>query len=329
MDKIDNIQSLRAIACVFVCLNHFNLINANTYGSIGVEYFFIISGYLTLANFYNKGYISRRYLVDKVVKIMPIYWIMTLIVFLIGLIFPFLFSSLSFTMENLFCSMFLIPGHEFFLYPGWTLTYMFLFYFMFYVTYLFHKTCPEIIASIMIVGLIVVYNILPDEGMFNTAKAYCNPIMIEFLYGMMAYRIVTFVLTKMKRIKTIKGTAIGYTLVVMSFFITKYFECRYFVPAIFVTIVIMIFVLTEIKSSKWLVYIGDLSYVIYIIHPLLIRPIDKIMNKLFANNLGISVISIFFSVVIVIICAYLFRRFVQMPLEHKLVKCNRKLNNNV
>lgn len=89
-DKI--FQVLRGIACLYICLHHFIYFNQKGYGAIGVEFFFVLSGYLTAGSIIykieNGYYFDKSYIIGKVINILIPYWIMTLLVFCVGEIAP-------------------------------------------------------------------------------------------------------------------------------------------------------------------------------------------------------------------------------------------------
>src|SRR5699024_308023 len=119
---------------LFVCLNHFKIFNKSGFGAGGVEIFFILSGYLTLKNYIKKGKkLEENYLLKKIITILPLYWLLTIFIYIVGNIKPSLFTTMQFEWKNLIYSLFLIPGKTMYVYPGWTLTYMFYFYIIFYL----------------------------------------------------------------------------------------------------------------------------------------------------------------------------------------------------
>ena len=63
LKKNVNLQILRGIACLFVCINHFTFFNLKGIGQGGVELFIIMSGYLTIRNYYSHNkQLTKNYL---------------------------------------------------------------------------------------------------------------------------------------------------------------------------------------------------------------------------------------------------------------------------
>jgi hypothetical protein len=63
--KISSLQIIRGGVCIFICLNHFTFFNKYSLGEIGVEYFIILSGFLTAMNAANGTKLRKTYLIDK------------------------------------------------------------------------------------------------------------------------------------------------------------------------------------------------------------------------------------------------------------------------
>lgn len=224
MEKNYNLQVLRGIACIFVCLNHFTFFNKYGFGSAGVEVFLILSGYLTIFNYYKKGgNLSDHYLKRKFITILPMYWILTVLVYIVGLIIPSIFNTLDFSFKNLIYSLLLIPGKTPFIPPGWTLTYIFYFYIIVYLcNSCFKQIRLETKITIWIVLAIIVSFIIHNEFVISLN----SPIMIEFVYGFILYRIKDLKFTSNNKIIT---SFISIMLVLIFFFsrITFIFSKHY------------------------------------------------------------------------------------------------------
>ena len=108
MDKNKNFQVIRAIACMYICLHHFTYFCDLGYGAVGVEIFLILSGFLSVQNYYKKRKMEKRidskYLINKMIRILPLYYTLTICVFLVGIIKPSFFRTLEFTFINLIYS---------------------------------------------------------------------------------------------------------------------------------------------------------------------------------------------------------------------------------
>lgn len=298
-----SLQILRGGCCLFICLNHCSFFNRYSFGEIGVEFFIILSGLLSALNADKHNHLRRSYFIDKIKKLCPLYWIITLFVFAVGMFVPQLFSSMVFDGKTLIASLLFIPGNTFILYPGWTLTYFLEFYLIYFIAdKLFNKR--DLNASIIIVVLVIVGAILDICFSGNVFSKYANPIMLEFVYGIALYHILNKVKLKNNNISIF----VAVVLTVLVFFnYNKYLGLRWIVPSLIVCIIIACvygYTFTG-KTAKLLASIGNISFTIYILHPVIIRPLDKIIIKIIGSDCyPIYFVGVIAIVVITVIICY-------------------------
>ncbi len=299
-DYIDVYQIIRGGACLFVAINHYAFFNKYGYGKCGVEFFVIISGLLTALNAEKHNGLKTDYLLRKVIKLLPLYWLLTILIFAIGLILPNIFSSLKFNFENLVYSMCLIPGHTFYLYPGWTLTYFLVFYVVYFAADRLSNH-RDITATIIIIAFVIIGKITNLFWPENIISNYANPLLLEFMYGVVLFHILKFK-QGMKQL-TPKSAYFILLVIVIILFFDSYLGKRYLLPAILSSVAITLFYESYTGHNmvtKMLKEIGDISYVVYLFHPLIIRPIDKILLKLFETYNLLYFIGVLVSLIICI-----------------------------
>ncbi|MGJ4998249.1 acyltransferase family protein [Bradyrhizobium sp. HKCCYLS3077] len=180
MAKLESIQVLRAVAATMVVLFH-----TKTYaqGYAGVDIFFVISGFImgtvgtqeTPAGFFRQ----------RLIRIAPLYWTMTLIMCGLSLI-PHFFRNFTFDAESLIKSILFIPyidqtGHVWpLVIAGWTLNYEMFFYLVFTLGLMLGR--PRLFSSSLMLLLIVAGFVIAKDGAF--ARTYTDPILLEFVAGM-------------------------------------------------------------------------------------------------------------------------------------------------
>ncbi|MFR1884701.1 MAG: acyltransferase family protein [Blautia sp.] len=232
--KNDNVQMLRGLCCIFICLNHCLFFNKYSFGEIGVEFFIILSGLLTAANASRSPHLRKNYFLSKIRTILPLYWAVTIVVFALGKVLPQLFSSLEFDYLTLIKSLLLVPGNTFILFPGWTLTYFFVFYLIYRIAD-FVGEKRDLVASLIIVLLVVLGKVAEIVFADNLFSQYANPILLEFVYGIVLWYLVG-------HIKTKNYEWLGWILLPVLFFnYNKYLGIRWIVPSILTCIVILCF----------------------------------------------------------------------------------------
>ena len=107
--KIEIIQLIRGYAALSVFFSHFMGDYNNNFhltGQLGVAVFFWISGFLMIYTSYGK---TNNYLAKRLLRILPLYYLTTLGVFVIGHIIPGLLHTADPTVENLLKSLLFIP----------------------------------------------------------------------------------------------------------------------------------------------------------------------------------------------------------------------------
>ena len=133
---IREIQYLRGIAASMVVLFH-TIPQLKRMGytgpefvilSYGVDIFFVISGFIMTYISIDTPTSRYKFISNRIIRIVPIYWLLTTFVAILGVIFPFLLQSTQVDLVQYIKSMLFIPyihpiAHGFFplLQPGYLL----------------------------------------------------------------------------------------------------------------------------------------------------------------------------------------------------------------
>src|SRR6185437_14170487 len=130
---LDNIQALRAIAALLVVFVHLAVpvaaLGVAPFGAGGVDLFFVISGFIMVYTTVGRPISGAEFLGRRIVRIVPLYWLLTLAVFGIALIAPTLLQFTTASWGQLLKSLFFIPFAKAngdvqpVLFLGWTLNY--------------------------------------------------------------------------------------------------------------------------------------------------------------------------------------------------------------
>ncbi len=195
------IQILRAVAATLVVILHAEIeIGEIVHGAairlpldlpIGVDIFFVISGFimsLTTARQHHGPDAASHFLVRRVFRIFPLYWVFTTLMLVAMLVAPHAFSKPSVEFGHVVMSYLLIPHahpaalvYEPVLRVGWTLIYELFFYGLFTVALLM----PKKAGRIWMIGVLL---ILPLAGQLLNSKSdlvslYTSTLLLEFLFG--------------------------------------------------------------------------------------------------------------------------------------------------
>ena len=198
------IQVLRGIAALMVVFHHYvgtavergfaiNGLEQAAIGNAGVDMFFVISGFIME---YTLG--SRRFrpgdraifLMRRMTRILPLYWVLTLTAFLIFTLLPSIVNS-STTVHQLMYSLVLLPDQSvgsYVLPMAWTLTFEFFFYLLFAVMLsLRPRTRLLLLALCFAPSLLVEPTFTDGRPLLGTLL---NPILFEFLAGVWLAQLV-------------------------------------------------------------------------------------------------------------------------------------------
>jgi len=317
-NKIDSIQVLRFFAAFSVMMVHLPVFG---FGIWGVDIFFVISGFIMMYVTENN---EKFFLLKRIFRIVPLYWILTLGVFALAILVPDVLNNTTANIVHLIKSLFFIPfdkngaGHFPILFLGWTLNFEVIFYFLFFLSLVFFKENRMIACSIFIIIFLVFNKIFSEKNfIFET---YANDIFIEFIFGMILFTI--WKKYKNKISTNLSNHFICLAILLVSIFILNYYNfsrsVSYGLPSLILTVYFLFF-LNHLKFPKILVSLGDASYCIYLLHPYVIQFFYKILE---INEYDIIIELVFTLIIsiIVFIVSLLIYKFIEFPINGSLRK---------
>ncbi len=265
--EILSIQYLRGFAAIAVVLFHeIQWIQVFRLGSHGVDVFFVISGFIMFALTHGRAITPKRFILDRLARIGPPYWLATAIVFLLA-VFHVRFFGVSTNIVLLVKSLLFIPadnggGHVWpILLVGWTLNYEMFFYVMFFCALFIAPAQRLIVLTVGFLGLMFAGRLLHVHG--PILATYTSPLLAEFIAGVWLASIFGASLDK-RPIKTMLIHACG--LIATMILLSIVFHSIWF-SAIAVTIVaagLSIERLGLLPKVSLLKTFGDASFSIYL-----------------------------------------------------------------
>ena len=276
-----NLQLLRAFAALNVVLFHTigtavsydyetNFISyLEGWGANGVDIFFVISGFVMLYTQLDNKRTVKDFLILRAIRIIPIYWLLTLTVIAIYIAAPFLFRELIISTEYALSSLgFMstaVMGKHPIVYVGWTLEWEMLFYLVFGLSLWFRSWAVTL--SVTSLALICV------------ALAVSDLILLEFLAGLMVSLLFKhYNFNRFGKISLILG---GFLLSLsISEDVRQLIESRVILWGIPSILIVYGAVTTPQVSSKLGKLLGDASYSIYLIQMLSIPVFYKLLSFL-------------------------------------------------
>ena len=239
------------------------------YGSIGVDLFFVISGFVIYYSVIGKEVSPLKFAVNRAIRILPVYWIFTLatavcIVFLPGIV-PltgydpiFLLKSLLFVPEENPSGIGYFP----ILTVGWTLNYEMAFYAIFTIALLFKR---KYLIAMLVLGVTALESLLYKLG--GDFIFYRNAMVYEFLFGVFAAVLYRKGWLKLNPYLAIGLIAARAVFILMSDGVT-HGPVKYGLPC--VAIVGFLSLENFFKGDNFLMRLGDWSYSTYLCHVLII-----------------------------------------------------------
>ena len=332
-DTLNNIQMLRGIASLLVVFHHLlphyfamggdlKIIEyISSWGFLGVDIFFIISGFIMAYTTFNKPRnlsSAKTFLKHRLFRIYLAYWIFWIMAFAILYITnPQKIDSL-----NLISSFFLteINMNKLVLPISWSLSYELYFYIIFAITFisptsLLNKIMPIIFLVILSLVLISSFSNLIDSSFFY------SHFLLEFFSGVLLY---------LYREKIIKLWVAPF-LIFISIFSYYYGIDNEFKNGLYrvltfgigaLTLVWLFLILEKEKiyrAKEYLVLLGDASYTIYLSHLVIIwlfyfSGSRDFFMKIEAPNLGFIVI-----LAIITIFSIIYYLKVEKPIYKKAI----------
>ena len=309
MAQIRSVQALRAIAALSVVLGHlqtealtmpaatssgYRPIILNLTGA-GVDLFFVISGFVMV-------YASREllqsadggwlFLKRRIARIVPFYWMMTTLFLLTMVLMPHALSSAAPTGVEVLKSYLFIPyahaGADVIL-PvyklGWTLDYEMFFYFVFAALLFLPMRWRISVITILFSGLVALGATLsPSPGILSF---WTNPIILEFVMG----AFIAMALLQGWRMGS--GSAIGLLFLgVCGFALTTIVDLDahgswrpllWGLPAALIVAAAALkdeAIVPAGRAMGFLVASGDASYALYLLHPMIIRALRLIWDRI-------------------------------------------------
>lgn len=320
----DSIQALRGLAALFVVFQHVRFLN---FGAFGVDIFFCISGFMIMFTTHKS---TKYFFRKRLIRILPLYYLMTSGTYLMLVLFPSMFQQTRpepvYLVKSLLFLPFDIGGGV--IQPlmriGWTVNCEMLFYLLFFLAFHINMRYRGLICSgflIMLVG--VVQLLLPVISSWHSPLGvtlspiltfYGDPVMLEFILGIIAYYVVRFFYEKitLPKIPTVISW-ISLLCIPIIFVLLAFFTPRINVlgfrrlplwglPA-FVLLILACLAGLHVKMPRPAVMTGNISYSLYLVHYYPVMFLDRMIFD-FSTLSTLSVIGLFVSIALSLLLAY-------------------------
>lgn len=315
LKRLDIIQVLRFFGAVAIFAYHANYLLPH--GGYAVELFTVISGYIiiysTQSEQSKKGFLTKR-----VIRIWPLYWILTFFMYLIICIQPNLSISSEPIPEYLIKSLFFIPfvnsrGYDVpILVVGWTLNYEMLFYIIFYFAMLFNhkfRAALTIVGSTLLVAVGVFFR--PSNFIF---RYYTDSFLLEFSMGILAFYLVGYLQPRLKgyRIQLFCGliASLSFLWLILDPHTNDLLpRCiRSGIPA-FICVCTALLAWNQAKMPSILVKLGNMTFSFYLIEVFTTKFCVLITENM---TFMLQTIVVFVVLIITLVCSYVSYQMIEI-----------------
>lgn len=302
---IDAIQALRAFAALLVALGHMLHEVASMKGGVlpppslfqdwtgaGVDIFFVISGFVMVyasQRLFAAPGGARLFLTRRIARIVPLYWLMTSIFLGVMLLLPSALASAAPSWGDILKSYFFIPyvrADQEFMQPvyklGWTLNYEMFFYAVFALVIALPMRRAVLAIAVIFTAIVAAGQyVQPASGILSF---WSQPIILEFVWG------AGLALLALRGIVLPRAAAWALIMLGLSGFalwsqsgIDPYGPLRPFVwgaaSALMVAGAAFMPRGKDGALNQALVTLGDASYAIYLLHPMVVRALRIVWDK--------------------------------------------------
>jgi exopolysaccharide production protein ExoZ len=285
---------LRGIAALMVVFVHFDVqlprLHYSKLGTFwlasGVDIFFVISGFIMWTSVERRSGISAgAFLRNRIIRIVPLYWLVTTAVLLIGLTAPSLLNSTTERLPHVLASYLFLPARhpvmtdKFWplVIPGWSLNYEMLFYAMFAMAIALAAR-SRALRFALIAGslcLILLFARLM-RGSIDVMNFYANPILLEFAAG-----VVVGILWNSGIVRPSRGWWVMLATGFILLWVRRYFDGDFVIVMVAATMIVAGAVFGPSLSPNPLSSLGDASYSLYLTHPFSLAVATLVWQSLF------------------------------------------------
>ena len=323
LHKLKSIQVLRAVAALLVVVFHAsaNIVRHGwtipvaqliaSYGEIGVDIFFVVSGFVmsvTTSNMPRSAQAARAFIVSRLTRIIPLYWATTSFFVALLIVAPRVFGAATFSLSHAIASYAFVPWRNPLGEPapvlnvGWTLNYEMWFYLVCAAAIWIARRRVAMISAFFcatsLLGLIGVTNVV--------LRTYTSPIVLEFVFGVI---IGTLYARRVRVSVSAAFVMLAVALAALWVLGPRMEDANRFVsfgmPAALV-VTAAVALEERIRWPAWLNQVGNASYSLYLTHvftvPVAVKMLDMLDTHRRLPGSVICAVSVLLSVCVALLC---------------------------
>ena len=296
--EIISIQYLRAFAALSVLITHvlqwplgeLNFALLKT-GRLGVEVFFVISGFIMTMIAGDGAFRPGRFLSRRALRIVPAYWAATFLITALALALPSQFRTTVPTLEGLIKSLLFIPS----LHPkapllllGWTLDFEAFFYVIFACLFFLSSELRTLVLCVLFAALVATGLNLHDPS--YVAEFYTSISLIGFCAGTLVAQLYRqgWLPPDSKARQALIGAMLA---LLVAFYVVPWDDAdrtslpQHLLMTLTAVSIVLLGLQIEIAGllprAATLKYLGDASYSLYLFHLFAIAAVWAVAKRLF------------------------------------------------
>jgi exopolysaccharide production protein ExoZ len=324
-----NIQTVRALAALMVVLWHLGELThalgwedrTLSFAALGVDLFFVVSGFIMVFTTQRRPTTGLDFLRNRIARVVPLYWMITLMVFTIAVFSPKLLQNTDAELLDLIRSLLFIPYGRAdgtmrpMLFLGWSLNYEMFFYLLFAAALAIGGSRHHVRIAVMAIVALVAWGVLRHVDQTTVLGFYCNIRMLEFVAGMLIAGLWPYLPARTGLASV--GLLIGSAWLIASptLFVDE-------VATLHATAACSLILISALSAERagfvvrtpLLVLLGNASYSLYLIHPMITQPIIKLWHMAGSDPM-LAMIALPLAIIAASAAAIMLYRWVEMPLS--------------
>ena len=325
--KIESIQALRAVAAFLVVIFHMQhamehkvpqaqdaWLNAHptlaTFGMVGVDIFFIISGLvmtLSIWNHFGSPQQAGIFLKRRMIRIYPIYWFYLLLrIIIFSLFATFVTSVPEFNLEKTLVSALLIPyngppvegfSQHYALGLAWTLSFEMYFYILVTACLLFaRKYFFPIVIAVFIGGIFLLSDYTAVHPLF---VIFSSTFLLEFIWGIL----IGYAMRHKKCLPKIPAVLVSLVAPILLFMGHGFVFPLPQGMSVGIPVALLVYGIVSLEQQGWfrtpqiLSKLGNSSYTLYLFHGVVQGVLIKLLTmsglaQVFPADISILIITL-------------------------------------
>lgn len=314
--------------------------------NLGVSYFYVLSGFVMMLAYGYKSFVQpKEYYINRFARIYPLHILASVLFIIVSILVSikyleyYHFPNTSILLEHIFLIQAWVPQNALSLnFPSWSISVEIFFYlcFPFLFNYFLKKYNLKAISIISLLFWIIcqillnLYYIspyytevpLPGNNLsLQHTFLYFNPLLHlnQFIIGLLFGKYFIMYYKKIKGTYDIPILIVSFITLVMIYFLKDFFIHNGLLAINFAILIGLISanegIITKLFRRKFLIYLGEISFAIYLLQAPIYSMVEKIFKTLKVTN---PYILFFTFLVILIIASHFAYKYIEIPCKNKI-----------